>query len=503
MKRKVLSLLLCGVIACNTLTACGNSNNPNASGVNNTAESNKDEESAQADSKSNEEIYVEAINAYQEYYEKAKSDFSGNEVGATITLDEEGMPLLWVAISEDGSKDNCRTRLVGYAEGEAAIMAERSEYIVPGLSSEIILGYGRINGNKRNIYVWDESKQDFRNIANEIGFESDVVYSEEELEEKINFLYPVVKALNTMSGSIQVLMNETTSQVAYIGYYDCSVFDTLQRLDVIGGLSDGGGETYGFYLKKEYSNNKVALSYYEKLADNNRLSADEEDAWWKKKYGSDMASDVIKDSRSVFTSSEGTILDSDVYEQYLSVLKNDGWEKTGLSHPYANDVEMGQLLRGLANKPIYSQEELYLYMVSILSNCEITKINISDIQVQADEVATDSDENHDYLIYIEDIDTIKAYKDDNKIKIETKHEVVDRYTGEDETDRIKFPVSTECKFINYGVESYGEDIKDFCNLIEETLEEFVGDEQPLNVRVVVESGEIVLFGIGYGDDLTS
>ena len=42
-------------------------------------------------------------------------------------------------------------------------------------------------------------------------------------------------------------------------------------------------------------------------------------------------------------------------------------------------------------------------MVSILSNCEITKINISDIQVQADEVATDSDENNDYLIYIEDI----------------------------------------------------------------------------------------------------
>ena len=96
----------------------------------------------------------------------------------------------------------------------------------------------------------------------------------------------------------------------------------------------------------------MALSYYEKLADNKRLSADEEDAWWKKKYGSDMASDVIKDSRSVFTSSDGTVLDSDVYEQYLSVLNNAGWEKTGLSHPYANDVEMGQLLRGLANKPI-------------------------------------------------------------------------------------------------------------------------------------------------------
>ena len=499
MKRKVLSLLLCGVIACSTLTACGGSNSSNNAGVSDSDVSEKKD--AEADSSNIEDLYVEAINSYQDYYEKVKSDFSGSQVGATITLDEEGLPLLWVAISEDGSKDNCRTQLVGYVDGEVVIKAERNEYVVPCSSSDIILGLGGGSGEKKNVYVWDDDKQDFRNIANEIGYESDVVYSEEELEEKINFLYPVVKALNTMSGSIQVLMNETTSQVAYIGYYDCSVFDTLQRLDVIGGLSDGGGDTYGFYLKKEYSDNKVALSYYEKLSD-----ADIDESGREKllnNRGSDMASDVIKDSRSVFTSSEGTILDSDVYEQYLSVLKNDGWEKTGLSHPYADDVEIGQLLRGLANKPIYSQEELYLYMVSILSNCEITKINISDIQVQADEVATDSDENHDYLIYIEDIDTIKAYKDDNKIKIETKHEVVDRYTGEDETDRIKFPVSTECKFINYGVESYGEDIKDFCNLIEETLEEFVGDEQPLNVRVVVESGEIVLFGIGYGDDLTS
>ena len=202
------------------------------------------------------------------------------------------------------------------------------------------------------------------------------------LEEKINFLYPVVKALNTMSGSIQVLMNETTSQVAYIGYYDCSVFDTLQRLDVIGGLSDGGGETYGFYLKKEYSNNKVALSYYEKLADNKRLSADEEDSWWKKKYGSDMASDDIKSADKIFYSKDGTVLSEDEYNAYLSMLGDEGWEIAGLSHPYANDVEMGQLLRGLANKPIYSQEELYLYMVSILYNCEITEISSSDYDIQ-------------------------------------------------------------------------------------------------------------------------
>ena len=377
MKRKVLSLLLCGLLACSMLTACGGSNSSNNAEVSDSDVSEKKD----AEAANIEDLYVEAINSYQDYYEKIKSDFSGSQVGATITLDEEGLPLLWVAISEDGSKDNCRTQLVGYVDGEAAIMAERSEYIVPGLSSEIILGYGRINGNKRNIYVWDESKQDFRNIANEIGFESDVVYSEEELEEKINFLYPVVKALNTMSGSIQVLMNETTSQVAYIGYYDCSVFDTLQRLDVIGGLSDGGGETYGFYLKKEYSNNKVALSYYEKLADNNRLSADEEDAWWKKKYGSDMASDVIKDAGYVFTSKDGTVLSEDEYDAYLNMLEDEGWERAGLSHAYANDVEMGQLLRGLANKPIYSQEELYLYMVSILYNCEITEISSSDYDI--------------------------------------------------------------------------------------------------------------------------
>ncbi len=497
MKRKVLSLLLCGLIACSMLTACGGSNSSNNAEVSDSDVSEKKD--AEADSTNIEDLYVEAINSYQDYYEKVKSDFSGSQVGATITLDEEGMPLLWVAISEDGSKDNCRTRLVGYAEGEAAIMAERSEYIVPGLSSEIILGYGRINGNKRNIYVWDESKQDFRNIANEIGFESDVVYSEEELEEKINFLYPVVKALNTMSGSIQVLMNETTSQVAYIGYYDCSVFDTLQRLDVIGGLSDGGGETYGFYLKKEYSNNKVALSYYEKLADNNRLSADEEDAWWKKKYGSDMASDVIKDSRSVFTSSDGTVLDSDVYEQYLSVLNNDGWEKTGLSHPYADDVEIGQLLRGLANKPIYSQEELYLYMVSILYNCEITELNINDVQI----VDEKSDEQHDYRLFILDIDYIEGNRDSRSFKLGALHDIYDKNTDDTDTDRIECEVSEDCKFIYYGEEYSDDDVQSFCKYVGQTMAEYVGDEQPLNVRVVVEDGKVVLLGIGYGDDLTN
>ena len=136
---------------------------------------------------------------------------------------------MWVAIRRRWFKDNCRTQLVGYVDGEAVIKAERNEYVVPCSSSDIILGLGGGSGEKKNVYVWDDDKQDFRNIANEIGYESDVVYSEEELEEKINFLYPVVKDLNTMSGSIQVLMNETTSQVAYIGYYDCSVFDTLQR----------------------------------------------------------------------------------------------------------------------------------------------------------------------------------------------------------------------------------------------------------------------------------
>lgn len=501
MKRNVLSLLLCGVIACSMLTACGGSNSSNNAEVSDSDVSEKKD--AEADSTNIEDLYVEAINSYQDYYEKVKSENSEYSVGATITLDEDGLPLLWLCISKDGSKDDCRTQLVGYVDGEATIKAERNEYVVPCPSSDIILGLGGGSGEKKNVYVWDDDKQDFRNINSELADleNSETVYSDEELQEKINFLYPVYKGIN-FADSIQVVMNKSTSQVAYLGYNDNSVFTTLRDLNVIAGINSEG-DCYGYFLKTDYKDNRVALSYYEKLADNKRLSADEEDAWWKKKYGSDMASDVIKDSRSVFTSSDGTVLDSDVYEQYLSVLNNDGWEKTGLSHPYADDVEIGQLLRGLANKPIYSQEELYLYMVSILSNCEITKINISDIQVQADEVATDSDENHDYLIYIEDIDTIKAYKDDNKIKIETKHEVVDRYTGEDETDRIKFPVSTECKFINYGVESYGEDIKDFCNLIEETLEEFVGDEQPLNVRVVVESGEIVLFGIGYGDDLTS
>lgn len=513
MKRKILSILLCISMSVAILAGCGTrdvdatddevtSNDSVEEEDDKSPDTTKKEDDIVNVTKNLEEQYIESIEAYQEYYEKAKSDFSGKEVGATIFLDKNSLPLMWLGISEDGTKDNFRTQLIGYVDGEATIKAERNEYVVPCPTSEIVLGLGGGSGEKKNVYVWDDDKQDFRNVNSELEDieNSETVYSEEELEEKIEFLYPIYKGIN-FANSVQIVLNNSTSQVAYLGYDDNSVFETLRCLNVIHAIS-AEGDCYGYFLKTDYKDNSIALSYYEKLADNKRLSADEEDAWWKKKYSSDMASDVIKDSRSVFTSSEGTILDSDVYEKYLSVLNNDGWEKTGLSHPYANDVEVGQLLRGLASKPIYSQEELYLYMVSILNNCEITKININDIQVQADEAANNSKENHDYLIYIEDIDDVKAYKDDNSIKIYTKREVVDRYTGEDETDRIKFPVSAECKFIKYGEESYGENIKDFCNMIEETMENFVGDEQPLNVRVVVEGGEIVLLGIGYGDNLT-
>ena len=382
MKRKLLAILLCVSMSVTLLVGCGtkdvDATNEEVTGSNSVKEENTVEVT-----KKLEKEYVERIEAYQEYYEQAKSEFSGKEVGATITLDKNGLPLMWLAISEDGTKDNFRTQLIEYVDDEATIKAERNEYITPGFSSEVICGLGR-NGENRNHYVWDDDKQDFRNINSELAelLETEIVYTEKELEEKIEFLYPIYKGLN-FADSTYIVFNESTSQVAYLGYTENFVFDILNNyLDVIHGIYCDD-KIYGYFLKKDYANNNVALKYFDKLGDSD-LNTTDTDSWWMKEYGAEFGNDVVKHADSRFTSADGTTLEIDVYREYLSTLEDEGWERVGLSHPYANDGELGQLLRTLANKPIYSPKELYCYMVSILYNSEITELNINDVQVPDD-----------------------------------------------------------------------------------------------------------------------
>ena len=381
MKRKVLSLLLCGVIACSTLTACGGSNSSNNAGVSDSDVSEKKD--AEADSSNIEDLYVEAINSYQDYYEKVKSDFSGSQVGATITLDEEGLPLLWVAISEDGSKDNCRTQLVGYVDGKAVILTERKEHIVPTFSSGIVLGSDE--GESRKYYLYDDEKRDFRNITNELDelSKSDSVYSESELQEKLNYLYPIL-LYSDCEGKFYyyTIMNESTEQVAYIGKYTNTDFTVLNELNVIEPIIiNGAGDIGGYYLRKEYEDNKFAKQYYEKLAVNNRALS----ASLLQEYESKMASADIKSRASVFTSYDGTVFSTQEFEALEELLGNDGWSFTRIksAYTYLDDVEIGQLFRKFADNPVYSSEELYLTILAVINNCEITEISLNDYDIQS------------------------------------------------------------------------------------------------------------------------
>lgn len=99
--------------------------------------------------------------------------------------------------------------------------------------------------------LWDDDKQDFRNVNSELEDieNSETVYSEEELEEKIEFLYPIYKGIN-FANSVQIVLNNSTSQVAYLGYDDNSVFETLRCLNVIHAIS-AEGDCYGYFLKTD------------------------------------------------------------------------------------------------------------------------------------------------------------------------------------------------------------------------------------------------------------
>lgn len=485
------------------LVACGNSDDFAKSGVESKIEKEETDKEKKAEIVQNlAEQYVDRINAYQAYYEKAKSDFKDYQVGATVSLDKDGLPLLWLGISKDGSIKDIRTRLVGFENGEAAILTERKEYIIPTFSSGIVLAIcdkdDNIHDGVRNLYLYDDEKKDFHNITSELDeiSKNDITYSESELKKMIDYLYPIECGIS-FANSVQIVMNQSMGQIAYIGKYSNNDFVVLKQLGVIKAIeTNGEGDIGGYFLKKEYEDNNVAKQYYDKLANNTHVLSDR----LMEKYGSEMASDDTKNIDRVFTGYDGTVFSTGDFSNLMKHLQKNGWKNAGLSHAYADDVEIGQLFRKLVNNPIYSSEELYLSMVAIANNCEITQINLNEIQAQIQKEK--SEEQHDYLIYIENIDEITGRRNDNKVKVYTKSEVADRITGE-EDDSITFPVSSECKFISYGEVSYGEDIKDFCNMIEETIEDFVGDEQPLNIRVVVEAGEIVLFGIGYGDDLTN
>lgn len=157
MKKKILSILLCLSMAVCMLAGCSKNGVVTTSGKVDTT-SDKVEQVKVTDKL--EKKYIERIEAYQDYYEQECQN-AEYMVYTRVTVDREGLPLLWLDYSIDGSSSsNIVTQLLTYEDKKVKVLAEVKELtLCPVISSETICA---AVWGEDSFYVFDEEKQMFR-----------------------------------------------------------------------------------------------------------------------------------------------------------------------------------------------------------------------------------------------------------------------------------------------------------------------------------------------------
>ena len=119
MKKRILCAIMSAIMAVGMMTGCGSKE----------ATSNKTVENV---SDKTEEKYVERMEAYLDYFQSEEKEYDG-VVGAAITLDENSLPLLWLAFAESKEDDDYRFQLCSYDESKVNVLAEKKINDVDGM----------------------------------------------------------------------------------------------------------------------------------------------------------------------------------------------------------------------------------------------------------------------------------------------------------------------------------------------------------------------------------
>lgn len=383
MKKIILSVLLCLSMAVGMLAGCS-------------SEKKSAEENTVKVTKKLEQQYIERIEAYQEYFDQIRDKYSEYVFGATITLDSEGLPLMWLTLGESYSwNDIHATQLVGYEDKKATVLAEKGEAICP-YRGQLIMAMGSSDNEYEDdpIYLYDEEKMDFVSVTNELEKSDDyeTIYSEKELNEKVEALSQMLEC-TSFYDTIRMAMNDEMHQLVYLGKREPDFYyQALVSLNVLLPLIHStdpdrwNTDILGIALRKEYAENKDVLNYFKQLEDaeldedvRNELLSDEEAT-------SHIYDNTIKEIPSINTYilPDGTVCthkESLDYANKIDIFASDeNWEVSGFGEAgeYFDELNLERILRELQKKPIYSQEELFLYLVSVAYNCEIIEVDLND-----------------------------------------------------------------------------------------------------------------------------
>lgn len=186
--------------------------------------------------------------------------------------------------------------------------------------------------------------------------------------------------------TVRVATNDTTQQAVYLGRnhpdYYCLA---LVYLNAFFRFS-GGNSTMNIGLREEYAGNKKVFNYFENLADA-KLDQAEKDTMLHNLSLNEQApriyDSIIKVSPDEYILPDGTIGTDEEITDYTNKLRifmeGSNWEyEYGEAGEYFRELETERILRELQKKPIFSQEELYTYLVSVAYDCEIIDADLDD-----------------------------------------------------------------------------------------------------------------------------
>lgn len=108
------------------------------------------------------EQYKKCVKAYQDYYNQERGS-SGYNVAARITIDRDGLPLLWlVYIKSENKSDVVSTQVLKLDAGKIKVLAEaKNVFLSPIVADEQIAA---MTDKLGTVYVYDEKNQMFKII---------------------------------------------------------------------------------------------------------------------------------------------------------------------------------------------------------------------------------------------------------------------------------------------------------------------------------------------------
>lgn len=189
-----------------------------------------DEQGDAVITKETEKEYIDRLKAYQDYFNDLKDEYSSYYICGNISLDGNGLPLLWVAIFDSAESENVRTtQLVGYEDKTAKVLAEKGTWLI-ATRGPLVMAYTVNNDGEYVWYLYDEDSKDFENVTRIVENETDEYTSE--MLESVQFC-----------DSLLVMYNERSNEMAYIGslipQYDTENSDETNEIPKRFTLFDG------------------------------------------------------------------------------------------------------------------------------------------------------------------------------------------------------------------------------------------------------------------------